>query len=153
MDEMIRFLFDSLWSCVTVPKYFLRISLNFTFVICQHTLRTKRGDPCLLIFVIHIYFWILMVQLLFKFIIYFILFKHDDDKYCIINILLKWKYKLFYNNFRYYGGNHVIDKIELLAQDRARQAFGLEASQWGVNVQPYSGSPANFAVYTALGMP
>merc|ERR1719433_1190913 len=51
---------------------------------------------------------------------------------------------------RYYGGNHVIDKIELLAQDRARQAFGLEASQWGVNVQPYSGSPANFAVYTAL---
>ena len=59
-----------------------------------------------------------------------------------------------YNNiiFRYYGGNHVIDKIELLAQDRARQAFGLEASQWGVNVQPYSGSPANFAVYTALGM-
>ena len=53
---------------------------------------------------------------------------------------------------RYYGGNHVIDKIELLAQDRARQAFGLEASQWGVNVQPYSGSPANFAVYTALGM-
>lgn len=63
------------------------------------------------------------------------------------------KKKLYNNiNFRYYGGNHVIDKIELLAQDRARQAFGLEASQWGVNVQPYSGSPANFAVYTALGM-
>ena len=68
-------------------------------------------------------------------------------------IFEKIKLKL-YNNiiFRYYGGNHVIDKIELLAQDRARQAFGLEASQWGVNVQPYSGSPANFAVYTALGM-
>jgi len=51
---------------------------------------------------------------------------------------------------RYYGGAEVIDKIELLAQERARQAFKLESSQWAVNVQPYSGSPANFAVYTGL---
>merc|ERR1719189_3318873 len=51
---------------------------------------------------------------------------------------------------RYYGGAEVIDKIELLAQDRARKAFKLESSQWAVNVQPYSGSPANFAVYTGL---
>ena len=51
---------------------------------------------------------------------------------------------------RYYGGNEVIDKIELLAHDRARKAFNLDSSQWGVNVQAYSGSPANFAVYTGL---
>lgn len=51
---------------------------------------------------------------------------------------------------RYYGGNEVIDKIELLAHERARKAFKLDPSQWGVNVQAYSGSPANFAVYTAL---
>eukprot|EP00405_Crypthecodinium_cohnii_P010436 CAMPEP_0206442102 /NCGR_PEP_ID=MMETSP0324_2-20121206/13636_1 /ASSEMBLY_ACC=CAM_ASM_000836 /TAXON_ID=2866 /ORGANISM="Crypthecodinium cohnii, Strain Seligo" /LENGTH=816 /DNA_ID=CAMNT_0053909909 /DNA_START=84 /DNA_END=2534 /DNA_ORIENTATION=- len=51
---------------------------------------------------------------------------------------------------RYYGGNEVIDKIENLCKERALKAFGLKDSEWGVNVQPYSGSPANFAVYTAL---
>jgi glycine hydroxymethyltransferase len=51
---------------------------------------------------------------------------------------------------RYYGGNEVVDKIESLCQSRALQAYGLNPEEWGVNVQPYSGSPANFAVYTAL---
>lgn len=51
---------------------------------------------------------------------------------------------------RYYGGNEYIDQIELLAQKRALEAYKLDPEQWGVNVQPYSGSPANFAVYTAL---
>merc|ERR1712045_302018 len=51
---------------------------------------------------------------------------------------------------RYYGGNQVIDQVENLCKERALAAFGLKDSEWGVNVQPYSGSPANFAVYTAL---
>merc|ERR1711871_454489 len=51
---------------------------------------------------------------------------------------------------RYYGGNEVIDKVENLCKSRALAAFKLSEKEWGVNVQPYSGSPANFAVYTAL---
>lgn len=54
---------------------------------------------------------------------------------------------------RYYGGNDVIDKIELLCEQRALEAFGLDDDEWSVNVQPYSGSPANFAVYTGLLKP
>lgn len=54
---------------------------------------------------------------------------------------------------RYYGGNVIIDQIERLCQDRALKAYGLKEEEWGVNVQPYSGSPANFAVYTALLRP
>ena len=55
--------------------------------------------------------------------------------------------------FRYYGGNEFIDQIELLAQKRCLEAYRLDPNEWGVNVQPYSGSPANFAVYTALVPP
>lgn len=51
---------------------------------------------------------------------------------------------------RYYGGNEFIDKIEQLCIDRALKAFSCDPTEWGCNVQPYSGSPANFAVYTAV---
>ena len=54
---------------------------------------------------------------------------------------------------RYYGGNEIIDRIEVLCKARALSTFGLDEKEWGVNVQPYSGSPANFAVYTALLQP
>ncbi|OIW19181.1 hypothetical protein TanjilG_01214 [Lupinus angustifolius] len=51
---------------------------------------------------------------------------------------------------RYYGGNEFIDQIENTCRSRALQAFHLDPQSWGVNVQPYSGSPANFAAYTAV---
>ncbi|XP_026679058.1 serine hydroxymethyltransferase, cytosolic [Diaphorina citri] len=54
---------------------------------------------------------------------------------------------------RYYGGNQFIDEIEIVAQQRSLKAFNLDPEQWGCNVQPYSGSPANFAVYTGLVEP
>ncbi|XP_050345956.1 serine hydroxymethyltransferase isoform X1 [Nymphalis io] len=54
---------------------------------------------------------------------------------------------------RYYGGNEFIDEIEILAQQRSLEAYKLKAEEWGVNVQPYSGSPANFAVYTGVVEP
>jgi glycine hydroxymethyltransferase len=60
------------------------------------------------------------------------------------------KYSEGLPNARYYGGNEIVDQVEILCQKRALQAYGVSEDDWGVNVQPYSGSPANFAVYTAL---
>jgi glycine hydroxymethyltransferase len=56
------------------------------------------------------------------------------------------KYSEGYPTKRYYEGQEVIDKVEELAQSRLRALFGAEH----VNVQPYSGSPANLAVYLAF---
>merc|ERR1711871_314767 len=63
------------------------------------------------------------------------------------------KYAEGYPGKRYYGGNEFIDEVEKLCVSRALAAYGLDPNEWGVNVQPYSGSPANFAVYTALLRP
>ena len=56
------------------------------------------------------------------------------------------KYSEGYPHKRYYQGNRYIDEIEDLAVARAKKLFGVPH----VNVQPYSGSPANSAVYMAL---
>lgn len=51
---------------------------------------------------------------------------------------------------RYYQGNQFIDQIEALVEQRALRAFSLTEDEWHVNVQPVTGSIANFAVYAAL---
>lgn len=56
------------------------------------------------------------------------------------------KYSEGYPGMRYYGGCEFVDQVENLARDRARKLFGVDH----VNVQAYSGSPANQAVYFAL---
>src|SRR3989344_6079763 len=56
------------------------------------------------------------------------------------------KYSEGYPGKRYYGGNQFVDIVENLAIERAKKLFGAEH----VNVQPYSGSPANQAVFFAL---
>jgi glycine hydroxymethyltransferase len=60
------------------------------------------------------------------------------------------KYAEGYPGARYYGGNKYIDEIENLCRARALKLFHLSPGKWSVNVQPYSGSPANLAIYLAL---
>ncbi|WP_435798014.1 serine hydroxymethyltransferase [Streptomyces halstedii] len=60
--------------------------------------------------------------------------------------VLQNKYSEGYPGRRYYEGQQVIDQVETLAAERARDLFGMEHA----NVQPYSGSPANLAVYLAF---
>jgi glycine hydroxymethyltransferase len=59
------------------------------------------------------------------------------------------KYAEGYPGKRWYGGCEQVDKVEVLAIERAKQLFGAEHA----NVQPHSGSQANFAVYTAVLQP
>ncbi len=59
------------------------------------------------------------------------------------------KYSEGYPGKRYYAGNQFVDVVERIAQERAKKIFGVPHA----NVQPYSGSPANLAVYMALCQP
>lgn len=75
-----------------------------------------------------------------------------SENYCSAAVLeangtvLVNKYSEGYPGRRYYEGNEVIDEVESLAIARAKELFGAEH----VNVQPYSGSPANLAIYLAF---
>jgi glycine hydroxymethyltransferase len=59
------------------------------------------------------------------------------------------KYAEGYPGRRWYGGCEFVDKVEQMAIDRAKRLFGAEHA----NVQPHSGSQANFAVYTSVLLP
>lgn len=78
-----------------------------------------------------------------------------SENYCSDAVLeangsvLANKYSEGYPGRRYYEGNEVIDEVERLAIARAKELFGAEHA----NVQPYSGSPANLAIYLAFLQP
>ncbi len=63
---------------------------------------------------------------------------------CFVN-----KYSEGYPKKRHYGGNENVDEVEIIAQERAKKLFGVSHA----NVQPYSGSPANLAIYLATCNP
>ena len=78
-----------------------------------------------------------------------------SENHCSLAVLqalgsvLTDKYAEGYPGRRYYGGNEYIDQVENLAIERAKKAFNVPYA----NVQPYSGSPANFTVYLATCNP
>ncbi|PIY68617.1 serine hydroxymethyltransferase [Candidatus Roizmanbacteria bacterium CG_4_10_14_0_8_um_filter_39_9] len=67
----------------------------------------------------------------------------------VLSSYLVNKYSEGYPKKRYYGGNENADEVEIIAQKRAKKIFKVPHA----NVQPYSGSPANFAVYMATCSP
>ncbi len=73
----------------------------------------------------------------------------DDVRNAVSSVFMN-KYAEGYPGRRYYGGNSIVDELEVLTQERALHLFGLSPKKWAVNVQPHSGSPANVAVYLAL---
>lgn len=73
----------------------------------------------------------------------------SPDVSAVLSTCLNSKYAEGYPGRRYYEGNQIVDQIEVLAQERVKKLFGVPY----VNVQPYSGSPANSAIYFALLQP
>lgn len=73
----------------------------------------------------------------------------SPQMHSVLSSCLSNKYSEGYSGRRYYEGNQFIDQIETLARERVMQIFGVPY----VNVQPYSGSPANSAIYFALMEP
>ncbi len=78
-----------------------------------------------------------------------------SENFTSVNVLealgtvLTNKYSEGYSGKRYYAGNEFVDRIETLAIERAKALFKVPYA----NVQPYSGSPANLAIYVALCKP
>lgn len=70
----------------------------------------------------------------------------SSDVLAALGSRLTDKYSEGYPGQRYYGGCEVVDEVENLARDRAKELFGVTHA----NVQAYSGSPANQAIYFAL---
>ncbi|HTU07357.1 MAG TPA: serine hydroxymethyltransferase [Trebonia sp.] len=66
-----------------------------------------------------------------------------------VGTVLTNKYSEGYPGRRYYEGQQIIDPLEMVARERAEALFGVDHA----NVQPYSGSPANLAVYLAFAQP
>src|SRR2546429_1990043 len=66
-----------------------------------------------------------------------------------VGSVLENKYAEGYPGKRYYTGNEFVDQVEKLAQERAKKLFGVPY----VNVQPYSGSPANLEIFGAICEP
>ncbi len=66
-----------------------------------------------------------------------------------VGSVLMNKYAEGYPGKRYYEGNRIVDQVETLAIERAKKIFGVAH----VNVQPYSGSPANSVIYMAILKP
>ena len=79
-----------------------------------------------------------------------------SENYCSADVLeavsspIINKYSEGYTGKRYYKGQVNSDKIEEICKERALKLFKLKKKDWDVNVQSYSGSPANLAVYLAL---
>jgi glycine hydroxymethyltransferase len=73
----------------------------------------------------------------------------SQDVLAALGSRLTDKYSEGYPGMRYYGGCEYVDAVENIARDRAKALFGVTHA----NVQPYSGSPANMAVYFALADP
>lgn len=76
----------------------------------------------------------------------------SSDMLRVLGSVLTNKYSEGYPGKRYYSGNKIYDQIELLAINRLKKAFKL-GDDWHVNVQPYSGSSANLAIYFSLLLP
>lgn len=79
-----------------------------------------------------------------------------SENYCSAEVreasgsILCNKYSEGYPGARYYAGQINVDQVEEVAKDRALKIFKLSAIKWHANVQPYSGSPANLAIYFSV---
>ena len=68
----------------------------------------------------------------------------------VLGSVLTNKYAEGKSHQRYYFGNEIVDKIEDETKSLVYKVFGISESEWGVNIQPYSGSIANLAAYLGV---